>query len=62
MTLKEIPVKEGEQLVFRSIELAEKVRALDRIEQEKKEANEEWAAQIKLLKKAIVKLAYEMKE
>ena len=62
MTLREIPAKEGEQLVFRSMELAEKVRALDGIEREKKEANEEWTVQIKLLKKAIVKLAYEMKE
>lgn len=64
MTLREVPLDQanGEQLVFKSIELAECIRQLDSIEVQKKEANDEWNVQIKAYRKKILKLAYEMKE
>lgn len=64
MALREIPLDQkenGEQLMFKSMELAELVRALDGVEMQKKEANEDFNIQIKAYKKRIVKLAYEMK-
>ena len=61
MGLKELPKENQEQLTFKAFELAEVVRELDNIEVQKKEANEEWTAQIKILKKRMVKLAYECK-
>ena len=54
--------KDPEQLTFKAFELAEVVREIDSVETEKKEANENWAAQLKLLKKRMVKLAYECKQ
>jgi hypothetical protein len=62
MALKEVPMKEGEQLMFRAIELGEVVREIDATEQQKKEMTDEYNTRIKLLKKRMVKLAYEMKE
>lgn len=46
-----------EQLTFDAVLLAEQVSRLLRIEDEKKEANENWNGAIKLLKKEIVKLS-----
>jgi len=60
MTLKELPV-DREQLTFKAFELAEVVRELDSVEIQKKEANEEWTAEIKALKKRMIKLANECK-
>ena len=61
MTLKEIPQgAAGEQLTFKGIELGELVRALNDVETEKKQQNEEWLVQIKAYKKRILKLAMEM--
>ena len=62
MGLKEMPAKDGEQLTFKGFELAEVVRALDDVEIQKKEANEEWNVEIKALKKKMIRLAREMKE
>ena len=61
MTLKELPKENSEQLTFKAFELAEVVRELDSVEVEKKEANEEWTAQIKALKKRMIRLANECK-
>ena len=62
MALKEIPAtKEGEQLLFQSIELGEVVRELQRQEFEKKEIDEDYTGRIKALKKRMYKLAAEMK-
>lgn len=62
MALKEIPAtKEGEQLLFQSIELGEVVRELKRQEFEKKEIDEDYNSRIKALKKRMYKLAAEMK-
>ena len=61
MSLKELPVKDREQLTFKAFELAEIVRELDSVEVQKKEANEEWNTQIKALKKRMVRLANECK-
>ena len=62
MALREIPTKDPEQLTFKAFELAEVVREIDGIETQKKEANEEWTAQIKALKRRMVKLAYEVQK
>ena len=62
MGLKELPPKDAEQLTFKAFELAEVVRELDSVETQKKEANEEWTAQIKALKKRMIKLANEVKQ
>ena len=60
MTLKELPRENQEQLTFKAFELAEVVRELDSVEIQKKEANEEWTAQIKALKKKAFRLAREI--
>ena len=61
MGLKELPKENQEQLTFKAFELAEVVRELDNVETQKKEANEEWTAQIKALKKRMIRLANECK-
>jgi hypothetical protein len=61
MPIKEIPQgAAGEQLTFKGIELGELVRALNDVETEKKQQNEEWGVQIKAYRKRILKLAMEM--
>lgn len=60
MALKEMPLKTGEQLTFVAIELGETVREIERIEIAKKEANEEWAIELKALKKRMFKLAHSL--
>ena len=55
-------MKDGEQLMFKSIELGEVVRELAAQELEKKEANEEFNAQIKALRERMFKLAAEMEK
>ena len=59
MALKEMSAKDPEQLTFKAFELAEVVRELNSVEIAKKEANEEWTAQIKALKKRMFRLAQE---
>ena len=61
MTLRELPKENQEQLTFKAFELAEVVLELDSVEIQKKEANEEWTAQIKALKKHMIRLANECK-
>lgn len=61
MALKEIPLKEGEQLMFAAVELGEVVREVASIEFAKKEANEEWNIQLKALKKRMFGIAASMK-
>ena len=62
MTLREIPAKDNEQLTFKGFELAEVIREIDSVEQDKKEANENWTTELKALKKKAIRLANEMKE
>lgn len=64
MALKEMTggMKDPEQLTFKAFELAEVVRALDLVEAQKKEANENWNIEIKALKKRMIRLANEIKE
>ena len=62
MPLRELLTKDPEQLTFKAFELAEVVREIDGIETQKKEANEEWTAQIKALERRVVKLAYEVQQ
>ena len=61
MALKEIPLgKEGEQLTFKAFELASTVAELLRVEYAKKEAMEEFADQIKALKRSLARLSAEI--
>ena len=59
MALKEIPAT-GEQLSFKAFELASVVAELLAVEAAKKEANEEFADQIKALKKSLARLSAEI--
>jgi hypothetical protein len=52
--------KSMEQLEFPGIKLGELVRELIAVQEQKKEANEEFNADIKSLQKQIKKIAYEM--
>ena len=61
MTIRALPKENQEQLTFKAFELAEVVRELDSVEIQKKEANEEWTAQIEALKKRMIRLANECK-
>lgn len=63
MAIREISLegKNGEQLIFKAVELGEVVRELAAQEAEKKELNEEYNGRIKLLKKRMFKLGAEMK-
>jgi hypothetical protein len=59
---REIHLKsDSEQPMFAAIELGEVVREIASVEIQKKEANEEWNAQLKILKMRMFKLAADMK-
>ena len=62
MAIKEVAIKEGEQMMFKSIELGEVVRQLKATEERKSEINEELNGEIKMLKARMYRLAAEMKE
>jgi len=60
MTLKEIPLDGPEQLSFKAFELADCVRELLAAEARKADANDDFNAQIKALKKSIARLSAEI--
>ena len=55
------PLKSVDQLELPGLRLGELVRELLDVEAAKKDANEDWNAQLKALKKEIAKIALEMK-
>lgn len=55
------PLKSVDQLELPGLRLGELVRELLDVEAEKKAANEDWNAQIKMLKIQIAQVALEMK-
>lgn len=59
MPIRSIPLDKegGTQLMFTAVELGEVVREIGAVEFAKKEANEEWTAQLKALKKRMFALA-----
>ena len=62
MTLKEIPMASGEQLMIPLIELGEVVREIASVEFAKAEANADWNWHLKILKKRMFALAANAKE